>query len=503
MSLRQKILFGIIGIYSLTLGILASLLSLDLAARERLERDRRRDEIEEKNSLITGLVRGLVSNKLQQLSEIDVRDLLEWDYWNRIHDPVLLVIEASEEIFINPAGAPPPGRTIDSERIRRMIETAIETRRTVEEGDYVAVYLEAGSDEGGSRWGLAYKRPEGSVLPYRPRVDARTIFILMVVGIPLITLVTYGLLTRVVIRPIEQLQEANRRVARGDYSSELPARRGAGTDEIDVLIESFNSMLRDVRDYHQHLEERVEEATEKIRATERGLVVAQRLAATGKLAAGIAHEINNPLGGMINIAHNLIHKDLDREKRREYAELLQDGLERIRATVGKMLPFSFREAKPQIVDLRRVLRQSRELIRYRTEREGVSVVERFPDRELRVFGDPHELHQVYLNIFINALDAMSDAGGEISVEAEVASGWITTIVRDTGCGMTPEQIENAFDLFYTTKGAGEGSGLGLAIAHNIVENHGGSIAIRSAPPEGTSVEIRFPVADGPPESKAP
>jgi signal transduction histidine kinase len=525
MSLRQKILFGIIAIYSLSLGVLAALLSLDLAARERLEQDRRRAEIEQKNRYITGLVQGLVSFKLQQLDEIDIRDLLEWDYWNLISDPVLLTMEEREEIFINPAGAPAAGRTLDSDWIRGMIERAIETRQTVEEGDYIAVYLEAGSGEGAerSKWGLAYKRPEGSALPFRPRVDARTVFILMVVGIPLITLVTYGLLTRVVIRPIEQLQEANRRVARGDYGAEIPSRRGSGRDEIDVLIESFNLMLRDVRDYHENLEERVREATEKIRTAERRLVVAQRLAATGKLAAGIAHEINNPLGGMINITRNLIQKEYDSEKRREYAELVLEGLERIQATVGKMLPLSVREVKPQIVDLGKVLRQARELVRYRTDRESVAVVEWIPDEELPVFGDPHELHQVYLNILLNALDAIrekrsgaeetargaaepseeagastvplaEDWAGEIRIVAERRAGIVLTRVDDNGCGMSEARIEDSFDLFYTTKEAGEGSGLGLSIVHNIVENHGGTISIRSRLGEGTSVEISFPSA---------
>ncbi len=519
MSLRQKILFGIIAVYSLTLGILAVLLSIDVAARERADQLRQQKNLEDAYRNTVALVRLSFGGRLEQYrgyreeeekreepvaspgrEQLEIRELLGWEIWDELYDPVLLARPANpeerfEEIFINPSGARAPDRPVESDRIRRMMEQAIAEGQTVRDRDRVAIAL------GGYcvAWGLPV--PE---LPFQPFVNVRMVFILIVIGLPLITVVTYGLLTRVVIRPIERLQQANRRVAGGDYSAELPAREGGRPDEIDGLIESFNAMLRDVRDYHENLEERVREATDRIRHTERRLVTAQRLAATGKLAAGIAHEINNPLGGMMNISRNLIQKseEYDDERRREYLELILDGLERIQSTVRKMMPLSIREVKPQVVDLTKVFRQVRELIRYRTDDTGIRLVEDLEPVELPVFGDPHELHQVYLNILINALDAIEarrekeegEGEGQIVVRARRAGAWIETAVEDDGTGMSDEQIQQAFDLFFTTKDAGEGTGLGLSIVHNLVENHGGTVGLRARPGGGIVVEIRLPVA---------
>lgn len=491
MSLRQKILFGIIAIYSLTLTVLAILLSLDQTNLDRFNREQRDREVEQFNELWADRF-AQVSKDMERKLEIgDVRPLLEWSSWRFLEDPVLFSALGGEEIFINPAGAPDPDRPFDSDRIRDRIKQAIERRDFVRDGNYAAYRLS-------EHTGVWFKLPLATDIGPVSRINARAVFILMVIGIPLMTLISYALLTRVVIRPLEQLQEANRRVAGGDYSLELPARRGHGGDEMDVLFGTFNSMLRDVRDYHHNLEQRVQEATEKIRSAERRLVTAQRLAATGKLAAGIAHEINNPLGGMINIARNLQTREYDAEKQAEYLELILDGLERIQAIVQKMLPLSIREVQPQDVDLRKVLHQVRELVQYRI-RSSASVrldLELAPG-ELTVFGDPHELHQVYLNLAINALDALGEDGGRVVIRARADGSWITSSVEDDGAGMSEEQIQQAFDLFFTTKDAGEGTGLGLSIVHNIVDNHGGSVSIRSGLGEGTCVEVRLPCAGRP------
>lgn len=495
MSLRQKLLFGILAIYSVTLGVLAVLLSLDRSARQAVESERREAENRYTNRLFANMFQGRASGELQQLDSDDVVPaLLQWDLWDDVEDPVLLSLDQDEDIFINPAGAPASGRPFDSDRLRRLIQTAIDTEDLVEDGDYLAYYLVA---DAGRRWGVGFKRPVAVADDYRPLVDARMVFILMAVGIPLITLVSYTLLTRVVIRPIDHLQEASHRVARGDYSAVIPPRAEGAGDEIDQLVDAFNTMLGEVRDYRENLEQRVREATEKIRQTERRLVTAQRLAATGKLAAGIGHEINNPLGGMINIARRLTNQDFTDDKRREYLELVLDGLLRIEATVQKMVPLSIREVKPQVVELGKVLRQARELVRYRTDQEDVDVSMQVQGAELSVFGDPNELHQVYLNLLINALDAMKrqDGPGKIVVRARRVGDWIETSVEDSGHGMTEDQIQQAFDLFYTTKDAGEGSGLGLSIVHNVVDNHGGTVSIRSRVGKGTSVDIRLPVAE--------
>jgi len=490
MSLRYKILFGIIAVYALTLGILAVLLSFDLDRRERAASDQRREEILQTNRYVSVLLKELVETYLKRFDRISIRDLLEWPEWSRLRDPVLLTTEQGEETFINPLGARRRLGNPDTSVIRADVEEAIRENRILFKGGFVAAPLDV-QGEGETTWGLHCRVPIPASESFRPLVDVRMVFILMVIGIPLITLVTYGLLSRLVFRPIEMLREANRRVAKGDYASELP--RSARRDEIEELIGSFNSMLRDVRDYHENLEQKVREATEKIRRTEQRLITAQRLAATGKLAAGIAHEINNPLGGMINITRNLRHREYEAGKREEYLELILSGLERIQATVRKMLPLSIHKVQPQVVDLRKALAQVLELVRFQTGGKGIRLSMELPPGEFSVFGDPHELHQVYLNLVMNAVDAIGKEG-EIRVRGRLEPPWVVTWIEDTGCGMTEAQISEAFDLFYTTKGGAEGSGLGLSIVHNIVDNHGGAVSIRSRPGEGTSVEVRLPLA---------
>jgi signal transduction histidine kinase len=347
-------------------------------------------------------------------------------------------------------------------------------------------------------WGGIYLEP---LAPDPPEFHAipslRSIFLVMAFGTSLIIVVTYVLFSTFVLRPLAELEEGSRRVSRGDYSR--PVQTASRDDEIAQLVTSFNMMLRDVRDYHGHLQERIDEATERRRSAEHQLVIAQRLAATGKLASGIAHEINNPLGGMINMSRALARRDVSEEKRREYLALIVEGLERIQETVKKVLQFSPREVKPQIVDLGTVLDRAVGLVQHRLDRQRVALVREGPASPVSVFGDPHELQQVFLNLLINALDAVASAGDarrthQVVIGCRSAGTEVVVSIRDDGCGMTDEQKAQAFDLFYTTKPAGEGTGLGLSIVHNIVHNHGGRVELRSQRGVGTTVEVTLPVA---------
>ncbi|MBI1852852.1 MAG: HAMP domain-containing histidine kinase [Planctomycetes bacterium] len=352
-------------------------------------------------------------------------------------------------------------------------------------------------------WGGIYLEPLAPDPPeYHPIPSLRSIFLIMAFGTSLIIVVTYVLLSSFVLRPLADLEEASRRVSRGDYSR--PITMPSRDDEIAQLVASFNLMLRDVRDYHGHLQERIDEATDRRRSAEHRLVIAQRLAATGKLASGIAHEINNPLGGMINMSRALSRRDLSDEKRREYVALMIEGLERIQETVKKVLQFSPREVKPQIVDLGTVLDRAVGLVQHRLDRQHVALVREGPSAPVAVFGDPHELQQVFLNLVINALDAVGDVRrpGQITIGCRTSSGEVAVAIRDNGCGMTEEQRSQAFDLFYTTKPAGEGTGLGLSIVHNIVQNHGGRVELRSERGTGTTVEVTLPIASRAPEGSA-
>jgi len=245
------------------------------------------------------------------------------------------------------------------------------------------------------------------------------------------------------------------------------------------------------------LEERVEEAREQAQAAEKNLVIAQRLAATGKLASGIAHEVNNPLAGMQNAARRLLRDPpASPEKRQEYLELIIDGLSRVQETVKKILRFTPHKVAPQPVAIETVLQRSLALASHRIEREGLEVFVDIPG-DAMVYGDPFELQQVFLNVLINAMDAVGevDRKGELTIRGACVDGELVITFEDNGCGMTEEQISQAFDLFYTSKEVGEGTGLGLSIAHHVIQNHGGRISLRSVPGVRTTVEIVLPLLE--------
>ena len=329
----------------------------------------------------------------------------------------------------------------------------------------------------------------------------RTLYFTLLGGIAAVTAVAWILLSRLVVRPLAALAEAASRVAAGDMAARVPT-TGAG-DEFDRTANAFNRMASEVGEHQGQLEDRVMAALSRVRKAEQHLAIAQRLAATGKLASGIAHEINNPLGGMRNAVRALQRGDLDAAKTAEYLELVQDGLARVEDTVKKVLSFTPRNTNPRTTDLGEVVRKAAALARHRIERKGIRFDERYPQGEpARVFGDAHELQQVALNLLLNAADAIPERDesgaprpsdrGRIGLEVRTEGDSALLLIEDDGVGMTPEVQAQCFDLFFTTKEVGEGTGLGLAVVHNVVTNHGGSIEVESAPGKGTTFRVVLP-----------
>ena len=233
---------------------------------------------------------------------------------------------------------------------------------------------------------------------------------------------TYFLLDRRVLKPLGLLVEASARVAEGDLRKDIPG--VGGRDEMAQLVTAFNTMMREVQEYRDHLERRVEEEKARVEAAQRRLVIAQRLAATGTLAAGIAHEVNNPLGGMINAARRIQEDPSVEGRTREYMVLILEGLVRVQNTVKKILQFTPREVHPQPVDIRAVCEKALDLISHRLVRKRIDVGRDFSSELPKIFGDPSELDQVLLNLLINAVDAVEQPGaGSTSVGTSRRASW--------------------------------------------------------------------------------
>ncbi|MEN8150502.1 MAG: HAMP domain-containing sensor histidine kinase [Planctomycetota bacterium] len=386
------------------------------------------------------------------------------------------------------------------EAVRDLVRRAIREYAEAEELGTRVLVIDGNSFAVPDRTDLGPPAPGGfyftlDIPSFMPHEPLQKVYIFTLIGIVAIIVVIYYVISRTVIRPLERLHRATRRVANGDYSRPVP--ESGREDELDTLIETFNSMMVDLGNFRKHLQVRVDEAQSHARQAEKTLVIAQRLAATGKLASGIAHEVNNPLGGMMNAARRLLREAPDDPKRVEYLNLISEGLQRVQETVKKILQFTPHKVAPQPVEIATVLRRALALASHRIEKEGTDVVVDLPAKA-RVFGDPFELQQVFLNLLINALDAIAETGndGEIAIRGVPEDGLLRILIQDNGIGLRTEDISQVFDLFFTTKEVGEGTGLGLSIAHNVIQNHGGSLRLSGEPGKGAEVEIVLPLLDG-------
>lgn len=288
-------------------------------------------------------------------------------------------------------------------------------------------------------------------------------------------LVAY-ILTRQVVKPLRRFIDYTQRIAKGDYSPIAPARRYR--DEFSPLAIAINRMLARLKDREDQLAR------------------TSRMAAVGTLTAGVAHELNNPLN---NIALNAeaMHESLDAYTDAQKLKMLGDirnQVERASATVKKLLDFT-RVEKPVLVSLSldSVVGEARRLVANEAEINRVEFSIEIPESLPRAHGNPRDLQQVFLNLFLNAIQAMPN-GGLLTVRGKIgASGSIDVEVTDTGPGISEEVVGSVFDPFFTTKEAGAGSGLGLFISYGIIEKHKGSIAFRSKPGEGTTFIVSLPI----------
>jgi signal transduction histidine kinase len=314
----------------------------------------------------------------------------------------------------------------------------------------------------------------------------------MLVGTALVAVLLLVLLNRQVLTPVAELAAASRHLAVGGMPARLSGENR--NDELGQLVRSFNRMAAEVLDHRAVLEKRVAEATEQCRRAQEAAGIAQRLAATGKLAAGVAHEINNPLGGMVNAARRLEKVVAPGTREREYLQLIHEGLERIGSIVKQMTQFQRASRELAAVDMCEAVRGALRFAEHRLG--GIEVQTDLPEGLPVLLGDRQGLEQVVLNLLINAADAVRDSAAKrltVRVRSVPEGDAVETEITDSGCGMTPEECAAAFDIFHSTKPPGEGSGLGLPIAHTIVQGHGGSLTLESGKGRGTRALIRLPV----------
>ncbi|MBI5182641.1 MAG: PAS domain S-box protein [Nitrospirae bacterium] len=226
---------------------------------------------------------------------------------------------------------------------------------------------------------------------------------------------------------------------------------------------------------------------------EQQVAQAEKMSAIGQLAAGIAHEINNPLGGILNCLYNLRKKRLSAEREEEYLKSMEDGIRRVHKIVDQLLDFS-QQHEPELtnVDINLLIEDVLSLTEYAISKNGIKLKKELTPEPIKLMADSHKIGQVVMNILLNAVQATKKKG-QIKVKTFRDDGWCCIDITDDGEGIPPHILPKIFDPFFTTKDVGKGTGLGLAVSLGIVEKHSGRIEIKSEAGKGSSFIIKLPI----------
>jgi signal transduction histidine kinase len=371
-----------------------------------------------------------------------------------------------------------------------------------------------------------------------------TIFLYILLDGILLVVVGSFLLSRVIVNPLKKLVLMSEKIGEGDLDSMSGP---SGENEVGILFSSFNRMASRLREHRAKMEEYIrslERVNQELRRVQDEVIRSEKLASIGRLAAGVAHEVGNPTGAILGYLDLLAKGGLPEEEAREVLKRTENEAERIRRIVRELLDF----ARPsrgieEEVDVNAVVGNALSLLSHQKKvREEVRVIKEFQPDLPRWKGDPHQLQQVMINLFLNAADAMasySSAGkdrehrlrvstkalplGEVPEFTEAIPrrrkedpaavdysllraqggapaflpGNILSLVRveveDTGAGIPQDALGKIFDPFYSTKPAGEGTGLGLAICLRILESYGGRIRVQSKEGAGATFTVLLPI----------
>jgi two-component system NtrC family sensor kinase len=335
--------------------------------------------------------------------------------------------------------------------------------------------------------------------------SSQRMIIYTVCALLLIAVLTWSLVWQVVARPVKALRQGTERLAQGDLGYQLEVE---SHDEIGELARSFNAMSAQLKSEHTEnitwthtLEERVDQKTRELKRAHEHALHTEKMASIGKMAAVLAHEINNPLSGILTYA-KLLRKwinsdDGGKSRQRDICdslELIAAESRRCGDLVKSLLTFSrTTPMNMQRTSLNRVIEQALRLIRHQLDLANVQVQLQVDPSLPDVICDGAQIEQVLLALMMNALDAMPQGGNLwVNMTLQPDENVVRIVVRDDGTGIAAEILPRLFEPFLTTKETGKGVGLGLAISRSILERHSGKIEVQSELGRGTTFTIILP-----------
>lgn len=309
-------------------------------------------------------------------------------------------------------------------------------------------------------------------------------------------------LYKFVSKPVALMEEGMKRLGRGDFDQPIEINT---RDEMGLLARTFNSMAKDIKRYRENMEnwtkslqDEVEKKTAEIMKAQDQLIDAEKLASLGRMAAGIAHELNSPLTGIVTFAH-LMRKRVapDNKEDAEDLDVIIEQANRCSKIIKGLLGFARKGAQEKIqISVNDLLEGTIAMVRNQARFHNIILkIELKPLPPLTI--DPNQFQQVFLNLLSNAADALNEVG-VITIYTRTISldskEFVEIEFTDNGPGISPEHMGKIFEPFFTTKPVGQGTGLGLPISYGIVKRHGGDILVESEVGKGTTFKIRLPVS---------
>lgn len=342
------------------------------------------------------------------------------------------------------------------------------------EGEKAAAYapIEA------TRWSLAVSTSMEEFV--RDARELRTGVIQTVLMALFLSALAVTFISHRLLKPIKQLASATESIAAGDWSEKIPVN---SKDELGMLTCSFNRMMNSLKD------------------TQQKLVASEKLISLGRLSAGVAHEFRNPLNAMKGAVEYMKRRRSEDALIREYGDILLEEINRLSSIVDEFLYFSKKsKPKPVLINLNDLIDNILNLFEEEFRSKKITVTKTLEPDLPSMMLDAHQMEQVLINLFINAIDAANKRGSlHVATHSKEAGQGSNTgkrillIVKDNGAGIQPEDLKNIFDPFFSTKESG--TGLGLPISYGIVEGHGGTIRVQSKPGRGTIVTVDLPFRD--------
>lgn len=346
--------------------------------------------------------------------------------------------------------------------------------------------------------------------------EAEKAAVLLTMLVTAIAVLVLTFFVRVVTRPVKMLVEITDQVSRGDLSKRVNITQ---QDEFGHLAVTFNRMIEslqlsrdEIEEYNRTLEQKIIERTKELDEAQSQLVQSEKMSAIGQLAAGVAHELNNPLGGILGYAQFSIEKlkkmtagEVTEKQLANFNRYLADietQARRCKAIVQNLLRFSraSHTSDFELVNVNTIIEETAVFIEHQYSMNRLELIQKLDPDMPDIMGNSGQLQQVLTNLFINALHASSeDSTVEIvshySKPVGEFSGTIEMSVTDHGTGIPQEIIGKIFEPFFTTKDVGKGTGLGLSVSYGIVREHGGEIKVDSVPGEGTNFTIIIPIQE--------